>query len=514
MNFLRTGVNKAFSKYTRHHIKKTRTQPIECQDHVFKNILKQSQKSLFGSNHLKNVRTISEYQQALKANSYEDYNEYMNKIMLGENNILWPGKPKIITVSSGTTSGRKYIPIYKPLLNSHYSTSLLSGFNYSLETGDFDILDGSLFYLTGLQNFSIKGGVPYGHLGALARNKFPKFLLPGMYPPKNLKHQDNWDDKVQKIIEHIVDHPITLFAGTPPWQVDFLQKFKDVHGKKFGDQFKDFKLFIHSGCSFDPYRQSVFDLIGDTPGYATMENLPASEAFIAFQDTWGSNKKEPRDMLLNLNSNIFFEFIPVENNQLVNDKRLTVRDLEVGQEYALLISVLGGFLSYHLGDNVIVTNLNPVRIKFSGRSRFNVNYIGEHMDYQTILKVFLQLKEDFKIEDFSLLPSYVQGLKKNVQYHWYFTTSDKTLPHQIQQVEQKLRTLCVEANAFYKAIDNSRLLLPPKVHFIQPGSLRGFIKNKSSVGQNKVINVLQKEDQQIEFKQYLKTNDFHLMSSI
>jgi len=245
-----------------------------------------------------------------------------------------------------------------------------------------------------------------------------------------------------------------LFAGTPPWQVDFLKKFINIHAVKFGDKFPDFKLFIHSGCSFAPYRQQVFDLIGDRPNYYTMEMFPASEGFIAFQDQWDDDKKTVKDMLLNVNSNIFFEFLPIEeNNSYSYDNRLTVKDVELNKSYALVVSVLGGFLSYHIGDNITVTHLNPIRIRFSGRSRFNINLIGEHMDYETILNIFINLKKNFNLDDFSLLPKLCKKEQGKIYYHWYFTSSDEKL--HTSKIEEEIHKLCIENNAFFKSIAQS-----------------------------------------------------------
>lgn len=494
------------------HIKQARCKPLESQKKIFIKILNRSQASQFGKdNHINRNDSYDAYQSKVKVRQYEDYEEYTDAVLAGKPNIFWKDKPSCITTSSGTTSGQKFIPLYKELMQAHFLTGFISGFNYCVEQDDFALMKGKLFYLTGLRNFSKKGGVPFGHLGALASEKFPKFMLKNRYPGAEISAIDNWDQKVEAIIQDIADHNVTMFAGTPPWQLKFLKAFKAKYNAKFGDVFPGFKLFIHSGCRFDQYRDQVLNLIGTKPKFHTMEMFPASEGFIAYQDKWDEDPFAAKDMLLNTNSNIYFEFIPIENGIMNKAKRCNLAAVKVGQEYALILNTLGGYLGYHLGDNVIFTSTDPYRIIFSGRSRFNINYVGEHMDFDTILKIVVQLKEEFPFEDFSLLPEFDSAEPGKVRYHWYLDGANaSSLYAQSQTIAKRLKELSITSNAFYKSIDSMGIILDPKVKIVKPNALTDFIKDRSSVGQNKVLNILQSEKGQNEFKDFLSKRDLLL----
>lgn len=497
-------VYRQIARHVKRKLARWRTDPVGEQEQTFARILAQSENTAFARDHaLTRNTSLAEFQARIPIRQYEDYQPYLDRIYAGENNVLWRGKPKYLTMSSGTTSGQKYIPLYEDLFQAHIQCALFAGFNYCVESESFAVMHGKVFYLTGLNNFSTKHGMRFGHLGALAASRRPFFLQSKTFPSKKINAITPWDRKIDAVIDASRGQDIRLLSGTPPWQVKFLKRFHERTGEKFGERFKEFRLFVHSGCSFENYREDVKSLIGENSHYRTMEMFPATEAFVGFQDEWQSDRFRTRDMLFNVGSNVFFEFLPVERGVVNREVRRTARDVEAGKEYALVVNTIGGFLGYQIGDNVLITSQTPLRFRFAGRSRFNINTVGEHMDYQTIAGIFEKLKQELPVRDFTLLPIHDPEERAKVRYHWYLEIEGRPDPHAERAAGERLNSLAIEGNAFYRACFMNGILLPAQAHFLKSGALTDYLQNRASVGQNKVVHVLQGESAQKEFLNFI-----------
>lgn len=483
--------------------------PLKVQEKVFHKLIKGLVKTEYGKKHKLFIgMTIEDYQKATSLMEYEDYEkEYLPKIKTGEKNILWPGKTKYICQSSGTTSGLKYIPTHHIAIIHFIKASFFSSLVFMQKTKNFDLFSKQIFHLFGLSTTEIKNGMVYGYIGQLANSFVPKFLVRSKYPKNSHQQFENWQEKVEFLAKDLIQQDLSVMGGTPPWMNDVLTSFNKTHQSKFADHFSHLKLYIHGGCDFSHYRKAFFELLG-TKNIYTMESYPASEGYIGFQVDWDENNPSgPMPMTLNLEGNIFFEFLPFENSQIDKSQRLTVSDLEIGKTYTLVVSTMGSYLSYIIGDNINVESLNPLRITFAGRSKQNVNLVNEHMDFRTIQKIFEKLNYKFshKFLDYVLIPK-VENTKAH--YKWYLCTKEKISTEMSGEVSRVLSSLSHEANSFYERWAEANFI-SESVEFIKEDALLAFLQRKKSVGQNKVPHVILNQVSQTEFQAFIE--DFKLI---
>lgn len=467
--------------------------PIYHQKLVFRRMVKKLEKTKFGKDHSihKNM-TIAEFQSKVPLYEYEDYSKYIELLKTDAKDVLWKGKMDYFGISSGTTSGEKLIPLYATAINSIVVTSFNLGYAFMDFTKAYNIFKKKIFHLYGLGVVKKINNIKYGYIGHLANSKVPAFLVRSKYSTDAMKNAKSWKEKIEHIAGDIINQDLSVISGTPPWMNNVLEAFVQKHHKSFSSQFPNLQLYIHGGCSFNNYRSEFFRLLGDNHRIWTQEVYPATEGYIAFQDHWDlSNKTKPLDMLLNVGENIFFEFLLYENDTYDRNKRLTVAELEVDKVYILVLSTIGCFISYIIGDTIEVTSLRPLRIKFAGRIKQNVNLVNEHMDFRTISLIFEDIKKtlSFAINDFVLLPRVENG---HAFYHWVLEVEqDFNLTVEVQKnTIEVINQASMNRNPFYKSWFTGGVLKKEQVLFVHKNALLDYLKSEHSVGQNKVPHVV------------------------
>ena len=368
------------------------------QENIFFSLIKNAKPTLFAKDHsFETIKSYDDFKKNVPVRDYEQLKNYIEKIKEGKENILWKGKPIYFAKTSGTTSGVKYIPISKDSISNHINTARNALLCYMAISGNYSFASGKLIFLSGSPVLERIGGIPTGRLSGIVNHHVPSYLRNNQLPSYQTNCIEEWESKLDKIVEETIDKNMTLISGIPPWMQMYFDKLTEKTGKKIKDIFPNFSVMVQGGVNFEPYKAKLFDSIGKE--IDTVELFPASEGFFAFQE----NYKEP-GLLLNTNSGIFYEFIPVNEIFNVSPTRLGLKDVIVGENYALIISSNAGLWAYNIGDTVKFISTNPYKLIVSGRIKHYISAFGEHVIAEEVEYALLKAanEEKLKITEFTV----------------------------------------------------------------------------------------------------------------
>ena len=352
---------KIFANIIAKRTQKWVNNPISTQKKVFQSLLKSAENTQFGKDHdFKNITDYEGFTQKVPIRDYEQLKPYVEQIINGGLDVLWPGKPIYFAKTSGTTSGAKYIPITKPSIRNQVNASRNAILNYIHETGNADFVTGKMIFLQGSPILEQKGGIPLGRLSGISAHYVPNYLQKNRLPSWETNCIEDWETKVNAVIEETKNENMTVIAGIPSWVQMYFEKLNAQTGKVVGDLFENFQLFIYGGVNYGPYRAKFENLIGRKVD--SIELFPASEGFFAYQDS-----QTEEGMLLLLDAGIFYEFVRLEHFFDVNPDRDSIEQVEIGVDYALIVSTDAGLWAYNIGDTVLFVSLKPYRVVVSGR---------------------------------------------------------------------------------------------------------------------------------------------------
>jgi hypothetical protein len=410
---------------------------------------------------------------------YEQFKPYIEKIKEGKHNVLWKGLPIYLAKTSGTTSGVKYIPISKDSIDNHINTARNALLCYIAESGNTTFTEGKMIFLSGSPELERIGGIPTGRLSGIVNHHVPSYLRANQLPSYETNCIDDWETKLDKIVAETINQDMTLISGIPPWAQMYFDRLIEKTGKRIKDLFPNFSVLVHGGVNFEPYRHRLFESIGSP--IAAIETFPASEGFIAFQDS-----QEAEGLLLNTNSGIFFEFVPANEIFNANPTRLSLKDVKVGENYAMLINSNAGLWGYNIGDTVKFVSTNPYRLVVTGRIKHFISAFGEHVIGEEVEQSLIKAAEEegVHITEFTVAPMITQG--KGKSYHeWFIEFENK--PANLDRFAQKVDVNLRNKNIYYNDLITGNILLP--LH-IRPVKKHGFIDYMKSIGklggQNKV----------------------------
>ncbi len=486
---------------------KIRTTPKKSQEKVLRKIIKKLSRTQWGKEKdLNRDDTIREFQRKTPIYTYEKYEKEVLPLLEGSQkpNILWPGRLKYFCISSGTTSGEKKIPVYRQQIISYILSGIYSAYLFIYETKQYDLFKGKIFQLYGAATLKKMNNHYYTYIGYLLNSTVPHFLMKSKYPSKEIATTSPWQEKIKKIVSDIDSHKINVLIGTPPWVNNLLELYKEEKKQVFSAAHPELKLFIYGGCSFEKYEKKFSSLFGSTNKLYLQETYPATEGLMAFQDTWDlENPFTRKPMLLNVGANIFFEFLEFKDSKVNHSKRYWVDDVEIGKTYSLLITAIGGMVSFLIGDNVKIISKTPFRVIFAGRSKQNINLVNEHMDYNTLELIFNDLNQKYSncFLDYVILPKVIDGY---AQYHWYLSTQSQTEITSDELIES-INHYSKSRNPFYKKWSEAGILKTETIRLVPEKTFLEFLKTKKSVGQNKVPHVISEVNAQKDFENFLKT---------
>jgi hypothetical protein len=477
---IKSVLAKPFAGYIYKSIQKNKLTALADQDQILKQLLKTGKDTEYGKElGLAKVNGYDEYKQAVPIRDYEQIRPWIDKIIEGKHNVLWKGMPMYFAKTSGTTSGVKYIPITKDSVGNHFGTARNAALCYASETGNTRFFDGKLIFLSGSPELERVGNIPTGRLSGISNHLIPKYLRTNQLPSYETNCIEDWETKLGKIVDETINQNMTLISGIPPWMQMYFDELIRRTGKKVGDIFPNFDVMIQGGVNFEPYKARLFESIGRKVD--TIEVFPASEGFFAFQDS-----QEAEGLLLNTNDGIFYEFVPAAEIHNDNPTRLSLRDVKVGENYALIINSNAGLWSYNLGDTVKFVSTNPYRLVVTGRIKHYISAFGEHVIGEEVEQSLMKVatEENIHITEFTVAPMIQQGEGKS--YHEWFIEFEHQ-PQNLEQFAARLNNNLRDKNIYYDDLIVGNILQPLK---ITPVKKNGFIDYMKSIGklggQNKV----------------------------
>ncbi len=477
---------KPVAAFVVRRINKWKENALLAQDKVFNKLIKEAKHTAFGNDHLfPNINSYEDFKKNVPVRDYEGLRPYIERIIKGEANVLWPGKPKYLAKTSGTTSGTKYIPISDASMPEHVRGAQNAMFCYIHETGKADFLDGKIIFLQGSPVLEHKNGIAFGRLSGIVANHVPAYLQTNRLPSFKTNSIEDWEEKVEAIVEETINEDMRLISGIPPWvQMYFDRLSAHADGKKIKDIFKNFSLFVYGGVNFEPYRARLEESIGKS--IDSIETYPASEGFIAFQDS-----QHERGLLLVVNSGIFYEFIPADEYFNENRTRISLRDIELDKNYALIMNTNAGLWGYSIGDTVKFVSKDPYRIIVTGRIKHYISAFGEHVIGEEVESAILSVakEESLEITEFTVAPQVspaptAQGLQ--LPYHEWYVEFVKP-PNDLKAFSLKVDKSLRERNSYYYDLVEGKVLQPLVMHALKKDAFRDYMKAQGKLGgQNKV----------------------------
>jgi hypothetical protein len=478
---IRSVLAKPFAAYIAKETKEWSSNASVSQQRIFQSLIQAGKSTLFGKDHgLGSVRSYDDFKKQIPVRDYEALKPYVERVLHGEENILWKGKPEYFAKTSGTTSGTKYIPITKDSIPNHINGARNALLSYVHETGNAKFLDGGLIFLSGSPELSEKAGIKTGRLSGIVNHHVPGYLRSNQKPSYDTNCIEDWEQKLDKIIDETLNADMTLISGIPPWAQMYFDRIVARTGKKIKDVFPNFSMFVYGGVNFEPYRAKLFETVGKK--IDSIETYPASEGFIAYQDS-----QNAEGLLLLLNSGIFFEFIPAEEYFNERPTRLSIDEVELGKNYALVINSNAGLWGYSIGDTVKFVSKNPYRIIVSGRIKHFISAFGEHVIGEEVEKAMKATVEKFPethLAEFTVAPKVAP--KEGMPHHeWLieFANQPSDPDAFALELDNQLRKL----NVYYDDLITGNILRPLKITSLRKNAFIDYMKSLGKLGgQNKV----------------------------
>ena len=475
------------------------TRGLELQMKIFDHLISNARTTVFGSDHrFASVRSHSDFVKQVPVRDYEGLKDYIELIMNGQRHVLWPGRPRYFAKTSGTTSGTKYIPITSDSIPNHIGSARNGLFSHYSRTGNGAYFDGKMIFLSGSPVLSTSGGIPTGRLSGIVNHLIPGWVKSNQLPSFETNCIEDWEVKVDKIVEETLDQDMRLISGIPPWVQMYYERLIDASGKStVAEIFPNLSLFVHGGVNFAPYAAKLEELVGKP--IDSLETYPASEGFIAYQDTWPFE-----GLRLNVNSGIFFEFIPLDQVHAENPDRLTLRDVELDKDYAVIINSNAGLWGYNIGDTVRFVSLDPPRLVVSGRIKHFISAFGEHVIGKEVDQAMREacLASGASVVEFCVAPQ-VNPSDGGAPFHEWFVEF-ATAPDDIMGMIQALEASLIKQNIYYQDLRDGNILRSLQIRHISPSGFRRYMQSKGKLGgQNKVPRLMNDRTVADELEPYL-----------
>ncbi|NGY36688.1 GH3 auxin-responsive promoter family protein [Flavobacterium sp. XN-5] len=481
---VKSAAAKLFAKKIYKKTQAWASNPVGSQQAVFNSLIKEAKKTQFGmDHHFDQIKTFEDFAKQVPVRDYEDLKPYIQKVVKGEENILWKGKPLYFAKTSGTTSGAKYIPLTKESMPYHIEAARNAILLYIQETGKADFVDGKMIFLQGSPILEEKNGIQFGRLSGIVAHFVPKYLQKNRMPSLATNCIEDWETKIDAIVEETFDKNMTVISGIPSWVQMYFERLQQKGGKTVGEIFKNFNLFIYGGVNYEPYRAKFENLIGRKVD--SIELFPASEGFFAYQDS-----QKEKGMLLLLNAGIFYEFI--KSDEFYSDsegsgpRRYTIGEVELGVNYVLIISTNAGLWGYNIGDTVQFTSLKPYRIIVSGRIKHYISAFGEHVIGKEVEFALKEAMEGTKarVNEFTVAPqiSPLEGLP----YHEWFIEFENE-PEDEAAFKEALDHAMRKQNIYYDDLIVGNILQKAVITKVAKNGFQDYMKSIGKLGgQNKI----------------------------
>jgi len=477
---LLTFLSLPYAKWVVKRNKKWIDNPIQYQERLLNTLLKSAQNTRFGVEHsFDNIRSYEDFKRCVPVRDYEALKPYIERLLEGEENVLWKGKPLYFTKTSGTTSGTKYIPISKESMPFHTKSAREALLSYISETKDTSFLKGKTIFIQGSPHLDYINGIPTGRLSGIVAHHLPWYLKLNNLPSFETNCIEDWEKKIDAIVDQTIEQPMSLISGIPPWVQMYFERINKKTGKPISEVFSHFSLFVFGGVNFEPYKNKFKELVGKE--LPSVETYPSSEGFIAYQD---SQKEE--GLLLCVNHGIFFEFIEASQFFEENRKRIALKDVELGKNYVIILNTNAGLWGYNIGDTVRFVSVKPYRVVVSGRIKHFTSAFGEHVigeEVEKAVKQTLEVHPEAVINEFHVAPQV--NPEEGLPYHEWFIEF-KSVPTNSEVFSKTLDQFMCSQNTYYNDLIQGNVLRPLVIHVVSEGGFYNYMKSIGKLGgQNK-----------------------------
>ncbi|WP_333877882.1 GH3 auxin-responsive promoter family protein [Flavobacterium sp.] len=469
-----------FAKYIHGKVQAWVSKPVETQEKVFRDLIAQAQHTQFGKDHdFANIKSFADFAAKVPIRDYEQLRPYIDRVVKGEEDILWKGKPIYFAKTSGTTSGAKYIPLTKESMPYHIEAARNAILSYIHETGKSDFVNGKMIFLQGSPILEEKNGIKLGRLSGIVAHFVPKYLQKNRMPSWETNCIEDWETKVDAIVEETFHENMSVISGIPSWVQMYFEKLQQKGNKPVGEIFKNFNLFIYGGVNYEPYRAKFENLIGRKVD--AIELFPASEGFFAYQDS-----QKEKGMLLLLNSGIFYEFVKAEEFFTENPQRHTIGDVELGVNYVLLLSTNAGLWAYNIGDTIQFTSLQPYRVIVSGRIKHYISAFGEHVIGKEVESALQEAMSgtNVRVNEFTVAPQITPA--RGLPYHEWFIEFENE-PENTEEFALKIDQAMRKQNTYYDDLIVGNVLRTVVITKVAKNGFQEYMKSIGKLGgQNKL----------------------------
>jgi hypothetical protein len=477
---IKSFLAKPFAGFIAKQIRRNMVNAVADQQLILTDLIQKAAHTNFGREHgFASIKNHSDFIKQVPIRDYEQIRPYIDLVKSGVQNVLWKGQPIYLAKTSGTTSGVKYIPITKDSIPNHINTARNALLYYMAETGNTKFADGKLIFLSGSPELERIGGIPTGRLSGIVNHHVPAYLRSNQLPSFETNCIEDWEAKLDRIVQETIGQPMSLISGIPPWMQMYFDRLIEKSGKKVGDLFPQFSVMVQGGVNFEPYKPKLMESIGRSVD--TIELFPASEGFFAFQDS-----QELPGLLLNTNSGIFFEFVPMEDWGKENPSRLSLGEVKVGVNYALIISSNAGLWAYSIGDTVKFVSTEPYRLVVTGRIKHYISAFGEHVIGEEVDYALSQTaaETNTRIVECTVAP-FVSSDQGKSHHQWFIEFEE--MPLDLNAFAQKLDLYLRQKNVYYDDLISGNILEPLRIFPIRKNGFVDYMKSVGKLGgQNKV----------------------------
>lgn len=496
---LKTKIVYPIAQLLSKKVQRDASNALQCQEKIRKKLVQAAKKTLFGKDHqFAEIKSYEDFKQRVPLADYEDLKPYIYRINAGQSNVLWKGKPQYYAKTSGTTSGAKYIPLTKQSIPNHFGTARNAIFHYVATTGKADFMDGKMMFLSGSPTLEAHYNIPTGRLSGISNHLIPGWLKKSQMPSYPTNCIEDWEEKLDKIVLETVNEDMRLISGIPPWVQMYYERLLEYTGKKTVlEVFPNFSMFVYGGVNFEPYRAKLEALVGAK--IPSVETYPASEGFLAFQD-----QQDDDALLLNVNSGIFFEFVPLSEMAKEEPLRLSLGEIELGVQYAVVLNTNAGLWGYKIGDTVEFVSKDPYRIKVTGRVKHFISAFGEHVIAKEVETAILEVAaiEGTQIIEFTVAPQ-IHPPKGTLPYHEWLVAFD-AIPNNLERFAQAVDLKMQAQNIYYKDLIDGKVLQTLKIRPLHRDAFRNYMKSIGKLGgQNKVPRLSDNRNIAKELEQYI-----------
>jgi len=473
----------AFAERTRRRLEQEAKDARQNQKDLFQQLIAKGRQTGFGREHgFDEIKSHKDFVSQVPLRDYEDFRSYIDQIIAGTHHVLWPGRPLYLAKTSGTTSGVKYIPITKDSIPNHIDNARDALFNMMTRLKLKTLFDGKMIFLSGSPVLEEKGGIPTGRLSGIVNHWIPAWLKGNQMPSFETNCIEDWEIKVDQVSKETWQQDMRLISGIPPWVQMYYTRLLELSGKDtIREIFPNFQLFVYGGVNFEPYRNQLEQLTGGS--ISSLETYPASEGFIAFQDLENGD----HGLALQCNSGIFFEFIPVEDVFSSQPARLSLSEVQLGKDYAVVINSNAGLWGYNLGDTVTFVSLDPFRLKVTGRVKHFISAFGEHVIAKEVEEALRRtmLKHPCSVQEFTVSPQVNPPVGQKPFHEWWIEFG--TTPPDVTAFARDLDKEMIQQNIYYRDLMDGKILQSLQVRLLPHGSFRKYMQSIGKLGgQNKV----------------------------